>query len=99
MVVAQKLAIDRQPFLVERLRRFVPAQRGEIARQVVVIDGRLGMIVRQQPSVDRQRLLVQRQGLGVFTLGLEGVRLLDHGVCPLMSVTILFGHREIRPTP
>ena len=43
----------------------------EVARQVVVDCGGVGVVVGEQAAVDLQRLLEQRLGLGVLPLGVE----------------------------
>ena len=65
----------------------------EVGRQVVVAVGGVGVVVGEQAAADLQRLLEQRLGLGVLPLGVEGFRLLIHGIGRLVGDSILVRHR------
>ena len=53
----------------------------------------LGVVVGEQTAADFQCLLQQRLGLSILPLGVEGFRLLIHGIGRLVGDSILVRHR------
>ena len=99
MIRAERLLVNRQRALVQRLGLRVLALGEVEPSQVVAARGYIGVIGTQSFLINRQRALVQRLGLRVLALGFveqsQAVQAHDH--IGMVRAVVFLGHFESLP--